>query len=64
MSEAISTETPTIPWITTGEAAKQLCVTRQTLRNYCRQGRVLCRKIGRNYQVSGESVKDMISEAS
>lgn len=44
-------------WLTTAQAADIMGITAKTIADYCRDGKLECRKWGRDWQVSRESAE-------
>lgn len=47
-------------WLTTTEAAEIMGIDRDTVANYCRLGKLECRKRGRDWQVSREAAERFV----
>ena len=51
-----------VGWMTPAEAARMLSVTVQTVTEWCRKGRIGCRRIGYRWSVSASDVAKMLRE--
>lgn len=49
-------------WLTTGEVAKELEVTRQTVSDWIKSGRIPARRVGSRYRVERRDLKSVVTE--
>lgn len=50
-------------WLTTGEVAKELEVTRQTVSDWIKAGRIPAKRVGSRYRVERHDLSRVVTEA-
>lgn len=51
-----------MPYLSIPKAAHLLGISQHTLRRWCKIGKVPCRKMGRNYQLSRRTINELMGE--